>query len=230
MEYFKKVWNFNMKGTKFISAILVSLVYASLLLGCGGSEPDPADQQAAAPAAEGQKEQLTAPSPVAAYPQAYSQLVVQAGEHWRDLASDIGARVLKAYEDRSDLLDRPLYLPPPNNRPFTVAFYHLLRTELVSRGLQVSYYKEPRSVVLEYSVQTVPFDPSRRSEPGRFENEAASSDSEVIVSARMFYRNRFVMHASSVRYINEADLALYLDPQSFDPLASSSRSIRIDKK
>lgn len=221
-----------MKGIKLIRAILFALVYASLLLGCGAYEPDPEEEQDLAEpvAAPEEKPALTSTAPVAANHLAHSQLVVQAGEHWRDLASDIGARVLKAYEDRSDLLDRPLYLPPPNNRPFSVAFYQLLRSELVSRGLQVSYLKEARSVVLEYSVQTVPFDSARRNEPGRFAEEGAASDSEIIVSARMFYRNRFVMHASSVRYINEADLALYLDPQSFDPLAASSRSIRISGK
>lgn len=217
-----------MKAIKFISAILVTLVYASLLLGCGGSEPAPEEQPAAA--APGEKAKLTAPMPVASNHPAHSQLVIQASEHWRDMASEIGARVLQAYEDRSDLLDRPLYLPPPNNRPFSVAFYQLLRSELISRGLQVSHYKEPRSVLLEYTTQAVPFDSARRNEPGRFKEDGVPSDTELIVSARMLYRNRFVMHASSVRYINQADLALYLDPQSFDPMASSSRSIRVGGK
>ena len=216
-----------MKGKNIASAILVSLVYASLLLGCSGQDAKP--EASAAAQAKAEPRPLTSPEPVATDHTAYAQLVAQAGEHWRDLAEDVADRVFKAYKDRSDLLDKPLYLNAPNNRPFTVAFYHLLRTELVSRGLQVSYNKEPRSVILEYNVQTVPFNASRRDDSSRFE-EARHSDSEIIVNARMFYHNRFVMHCSSIRYINEDDLALYIDPQNADPLAESSRNIRITKK
>lgn len=210
-----------MKGTKFIFASLLLLLYASLLPGCGGSEP--------APQAGKNNRALTSSAPVATDHEAFAQLVEQAGEHWRDMASEVADRVLKAYNDRDDILERPVYLPPPNNRPFTVAFYNLLRTELVSRGLQVSYKQEPRSVVLEYTVQTVPFDPSRRDTSGRFAS-ARASDSEIIVNARMFYRNRFVMHHSAVRYINQDDIELYFDPQDFDPLASSTQNIRITRK
>lgn len=217
-----------MKGMKLICAILVPLLCAVLLTGCGGREPAPGPVvQIASPGENGPV--LTSPAPVPANHKAYAQLVEQAGEHWRDMASEVAARVFKAYEDRADILAHPLYLPPPNNRPFTVAFYHLLRTELVSRGLQVSNEQEPRSVLLEYWVQTVPFDGGRLNGSLRSE-KAVPSASEIIVSARMFYRNRFVMHCSQVRYINEKDLALYLDPQSFDPQASSSRSIRITGK
>lgn len=223
-----------MKGIKFISIVLFLLVCAGLLVGCSAPELDPDDleeQQSADLESEMEAGPLTAPAPVPVNHQAFSQPVEQAGEHWRDLAADVAARVLKAYEDREDLMARPIYLPAPNNRPFTVAFYHLLRTELVSRGLQVSYAQEPRSAILEYWVQTVPFDKSRRDDSERFENQGAKpSDSEIIVSARMSYRNRFVMHCSQVRYINEADLALYIDPQGFDPMGSSSRNIRITNK
>lgn len=210
-----------MKGSKLLLGIIVALVLAGLLLGCGSKEAQPEQKETRVP--------LAAPAPVAADHQAFSQLVEQAGEHWRDMADEVAARVFKAYEDRDDILEIPLYLPPPNNRPFTVAFYNLLKTELVSRGLQVSYTRESRSVVLEYDVQTVPFDPGRRDTTGRFA-PVNHSDSEIIVNARMFYRNRFVMHCSSVRYINQADVALYFDPQNYDPMAASSRNIRITGK
>jgi hypothetical protein len=36
-----------------------------------------------------------------------------------------------------------------------------------------------------------------------------------------------VLHTSAVRYINDADLPLYLDPQLADPKAESIRNIRI---
>lgn len=171
----------------------------------------------------------TAPAPAAVEHPLVGQYVDQAAEHWRDMASEVADRVLKAYRDRSDLMDRPIYLPEPNNRPFTVAFYHLLRSELVSRGLQVSYKQEPRSTVLEYTVQTVPFDSSRHAQAKKY-SKVTPSKHEIILNARLHYRNRFVMHASAVRYINDADLALYVDPQASDPMASGSRNIRITRK
>lgn len=214
----------DMKGIKFIFVIIISLIYASLLMGCGGAS------STAEPAERGETAaKRPSPAPVAADHAAFLQLVEQAGEHWRDLAVEVAERVLKAYEDRPDLLERPIFIVQPNNRPFSVAFYNLLRTELVSRGLQVSYKQEERSTLLEYTVQTVPFDRSRMDYALKH-GKAKASDNEIIVNARMSYRNRFVMHASSIRYINEADIALYMDPQVYDPMATSSRNIRVTDK
>jgi hypothetical protein len=158
---------------------------------------------------------------------------IQAVEHWRTIADDVAKRVLLAVMDRPDLQGKPLFVALPNNRPFSVAFYHLLRTELVSRGLQVSYNREPSAVVVEYAVQTVLFDSSRFAailESMGISNRNGGitpSDNEIIVNARMFFQNRFVMHVSAVRYINDADLPLYIDPQLADPMAESTRNIRI---
>ena len=172
----------------------------------------------------------TSPVPLPEDHRAYAQLMEQAADHWRDMATEVAQRVYKAYEDRDDLLEVPIFVAPPNNRPFTVAFYHLLRTELVSRGLQVSYNREPYSVLLEYSVQTVPFDPERFKRYAPRQGLAEGSNHELIVNARLFFRNRFVMHCASIRYINDADLALYIDPQNHDPLAESLRAVRITRK
>lgn len=170
-----------------------------------------------------------APAPAAVEHPLFGQYVDQAAEHWRDMASEVADRVLKAYRDRSDLMDRPIYLPEPNNRPFSVAFYHLLRSELVSRGLQLSYKQEPRSTVLEYSVQTLAFDASRHDKAKKY-SKVTPPKHEIILNARLHYCNRFVMHASAVRYINDADLAMYIDPQGYDPMASGNRNIRIIRK
>jgi hypothetical protein len=158
---------------------------------------------------------------------------IQAAEHWRSIAADVADRVLFAVMDRPDLQGKPLFVALPNNRPFSVAFYHLLRTELVSRGLQLSYSREPQAVAVEYAVQTVLFDSSRFGATmdsmgiSSGNSGIAPSNNEIIVNARMFFQNRFVLHASAARYINDADLPLYLDPQLADPLAESTRNIRI---
>lgn len=160
------------------------------------------------------------PAPVEQQNIAYNQLQAQAVDHWRDIASEVAARIYKGVTDRPDIMGRPLYIAPPNNQPFSVAFYNLLRSELVSRGLQVSYEREPYSVFIEHTAQLVPFDDSRGNVP----------EHELVVNARMHYNNRFVMHCSAVRYINDADVALYADPQVADPFATSRRNIRITKK
>lgn len=214
-----------MKRITCILTVLHMLVFSSLMLGCSSPAPEPADDERT-----DSKARVISPAPVPVNATSYAQITAQASEHWRDMAVYTASRVYKAYEDRSDLLERPIFIAQPNNRPFTVAFYHLLRTELVSRGLQVSNNKEPNSVILEYSVQTVPFDPSRFDNAKRYDGEGTASDHEVIVNSRLFYRNRFVMHCSSIRYINDGDLPLYVDPQVADPMAESTRSIRITGK
>lgn len=186
--------------------MLLALTLVSFLMGCGGKQAVPAGKP----------------------PKAYTQLKIQASEHWRDMAVEVAERVLMAVEDRCDIQGRPIHIVHPNNRPFSVAFYNLLRTELVSRGMQVSYDREPGDVVLEYTVQTVPFDASRFGTGDT--HYAPPSDNEIIVNARLFYQNRFVLHCSAIRYINDADWALYIDPQVADPKAESSRSVRVTNR
>ena len=194
--------------------LLLSLALLTVLLGCGATQ-----------------------APVAANHEAHTQLKAQASEHWRDIASEVAERVLKAANDRPDIRNRPIFIAQPNNRPFSVAFYNLLRSELVSRGLQVSHDREPGNVNLEYTVQTVLFDGGRFSDPLRNMGISVSSfgsnrytspsNNEIIVNARLFHQNRFVVHCSAIRYINDADWPLYLDPQVSDPMSESSRNIRV---
>jgi hypothetical protein len=158
---------------------------------------------------------------------------IQAVEHWRSLAGDVADRVLVAIEDRPDLREKPIFVSLPNNRAFSVAFYNLLRTELVSRGLQVAHNRETQGIVVEYAVQAVLFDSARfgavMDSMGIYRDGdgITPSNNELIVNARMFFQNRFVLHVSAVRYINDADLPLYFDPQAADPMAESSRNVRM---
>jgi hypothetical protein len=192
------------------TALVAAVILSSLLLACSESQ---------APLAVG-------------YIPGY-QPKIQAVEHWRAIADDVANRVLLALQDRPDLREKHIFLASPNNRPFSVAFFHLLRSELVSRGLQLSYNREPQSVVMEYAVQSVLFDNSRFGTAmdsfGNSQGESgiSPSNNELIVNVRMFYQNRFVIHASVVRYINDIDLPMYLDPQIADPMAESTRNIRV---
>ena len=186
--------------------LLLALCFAFVLLGCSKGN---------VPTAAAYRPEL--------------QLQMQAVKHWHEIAAGVAERVKLAREDRPDIRDLPIFIAMPNNKPFTVAFYNFLRTELVSRGFQVSYNREPVNLIMEYTIQTVPFDDSRFSF-GPSLGQAAPSMNEVIVNARMFYRNRFILHTSAVRYINDADLALYPDPQAADPMAESSRDIRVVNK
>ena len=165
----------------------------------------------------------TAPVPPRVNPTAYTQERVQAADHWRNMAEDTAKSVVHALEERRDLIARPLYIQPPNGRPFSIAFYDLVKSELVSRAVQISQTLEPDTLRLEYHVQTVVHDASRSGTWGIGQHE-------IVVNVRMAVNNRYVMHKSFIHYINEADWPLYLSPESQDPAAGSSRNLRIIKR
>ena len=80
---------------------------------------------------------------------------MQAAGHWRVLAEDTADRIMKALEDREDLLLIPMYLTPPDDRPFSLAFNNLLTSSLVSRGMQVSLAEEAENIDVSYNVYAV---------------------------------------------------------------------------
>ncbi len=179
--------------------------------------------------------------PVAKNPPLYAQEKLRAVDHWDNIADSVATRVQKSLLDRNDLISKPLYVRPPNDRPFIMAFYNLLRTRLVSKGMQVSEQCEPNSLVIEYNVQTVLFDSGRT---GWFPSLAGmgigvvnavtgkyttTSDHEIIVNTRMVHNNRYVMHLSNIYYINDDDWPLYISPESFDPQADRTRTVRISR-
>lgn len=188
--------------------LLHALIFLALLAGCAD----------------------TSPAPFALDHERGAQYREQAVEHWRELAREVARQVYDSYDYRNDLLVHPVYVVQPNNRPFSVAFYHLLRTELVSLGLQVAHYPEENSVTLEYTVQTVAFHPSRFDDqdiPFYYSGYSTGSVREVIVNSRLHFNNRFVMQTSAVRYINDHDWQLYADPNFYDPMSESNRTVKV---
>jgi len=179
--------------------------------------------------------------PVPKKPKAYEQEKSQAMDHWREIAVDVSKRVHHALMERNDLLDKPIYVQPPNSRPFMLSFHQLLRTEMVSRAMQVSESRERDTIRLEYDVITVFHNPSRFNE-GIFSRVAdmglgisnvftgsspSASNHEISVNVRMAYNNRYVLHLSYLRYINDADWPLYISPESQEPSAGRVRTVRV---
>ena len=157
------------------------------------------------------------PQPVS--PTVYTQERVQAADHWRNVAEETAKYVVHTLEERPDLLTRPIFIQPPNGRPFSVALHDLLKSEMVSRAMQVSEKQEPGGLRLEYDVQTVVHDASRS-------GTWLAGQQEIVVNVRMALNNRYVMHRSYLHYINEADWPLYAGPESQDPDAARTRTLR----
>jgi hypothetical protein len=162
--------------------------------------------------------------PVPQKPVAYTQEKAQAADHWRDIAVDVADKIRDALVERTDLTTKPLYVTPPDSRPFMAAFHQVVKSALVSRAIQVSERREPDSAQVEYDVVTVKFAPSRRS------SASSASDHEVIINVRMAYGNRYVVHRSYIRYINDADWMQYLGPETLTPSAGKSRVIRVTNR
>ena len=202
-------------------ALLTALAVAVLLAGC-----------------------TTSRVPVPSNPKAYTQDKAQAADHWREIAIDVAENIRKALMERGDLIDKPIYVRPPNTQPFMLAFHQLLKTELVSRAIQVSEKPEAQAVHLEYDVLTVLHDPSRfsggvysvLSDMGIavsnvfFGGNPSGSDHEIIVTARMSYQNRYVLHRSYIRYINDPDWPLYLSPEALESGSGGGRTVRVINK
>jgi hypothetical protein len=176
--------------------------------------------------------------PLASNPSLHSQEKLQAVDHWDNIAEAVAVRVQKSLEDRRDLINKPIYIQPPNDRAFLRAFYDLLRTRLVSRGIQVSDRQEADSLTLNYSVQTVLHDSSFNWMPSLAAmgigivnvvtgGYSTRSDHEIIINSDMVYKNRYVMHVSTVCYIDDKEWPMYISPESFDPNGSQTRGVRL---
>lgn len=180
--------------------------------------------------------------PVPEKPVAYAQEKAQAVDHWRDIAVDVADKIRDALVERPDLVTKPVYVTAPNSRPFMLAFHQLLKTELVSHAIQVSEQREEDTVQVEYDVLTVLHDSSRFNAGvyswladlgiglGRLFSGSSGSDNEIVVNVRMAYNNRYVVHRSYTRYINDDDWMLYLNPESLDPSSGKTRVIRVTNR
>ncbi len=180
-------------------ALLTMLALAVFFAGCSRSVPQPVN------------------------PTVYTQERVQAADHWRNVAEETAKYVVHTLEERRDLLTRPIFIQPPNGRPFSVALHDLLKSEMVSLAMQVSEKQEPGGLRLEYDVQTVVHDSSRS-------GTWLAGQQEIVVNVRMALNNRYVMHRSYLHYINEADWPLYAGPESQDPDAARTRTLRVIKR
>jgi|GEM_PF-1977578 hypothetical protein len=166
--------------------------------------------------------QTTIPLPTA--PPLYRQDKVQSADHWDTVANSVANRVQQTLEDRPDLIARPLYVQPPNNGVFVNTFASLLRSRLVSKGMQVSEKPEPDSLFINFNAQLVLHDESRGDSGisiaglgvalgNVFTGGSTSpSDHELVINTAMVSNNRYVMSLSQVCYINDADWMLYFDP------------------
>ena len=202
------------RHTVIFLSLLASLALAGALTGCSKSRP------------------------LATNPPLYTQEKLQAVDHWDNVANTVAMRVQKSLEDRRDLINKPIYVQLPDDRPFSMAFYNLLRTRLVSKGMQVSDKPEPDSLTLNYNVQTVlhesgaSWTPSLASMGIGIVNMVSGSytsrsDHEIIVNTSMLYKNRYVMHLSTVCYIDDDEWPMYISPESFDPSGARSRTVRL---
>ena len=175
--------------------------------------------------------------PVATTPDRYQQEKLQAVDHWDNVANTVAKRVQKSLEDRPDLIHKPVYIKPSGTQAFSLAFYNLLHTRIVSKGMQVSEFPEGDCLVLEYDVQSVlhkrdsvqwmPSLAAMGIGVARFfgSGYTSPSDYEIIINSRIVYQNRYVMHLSSIHYIDDDEWAMYISPQSFDPAASTVRRV-----
>ena len=176
--------------------------------------------------------------PLATNPPVYEQQKLQAVDHWDNVADTVATRVQKSLSDRRDLINKPIFVQPPNDRPFSMAFYNLLRTRLVSKGMQVVDHREADALVLNYSVQTVLHDSSTDWTPSLAAmgiglvnmvtgSYTSRSEHEIIINSELLHKNRYVMHLSTVCYINDDEWPMYISPESFDPNGSQTRTVRL---
>ncbi|MDR2076157.1 MAG: hypothetical protein LBP61_04390 [Desulfovibrio sp.] len=175
--------------------------------------------------------------PLSASPPLYSQDKIQAADHWDNIADSVALRIQKTLEDRPDLVNRPVYVQPPNSRPFSRALYSLLTTRLVSKGMQVSGQPEPESLLLEYDLQLIRYERERRTwTPGLASLGLAlasvagvgygtASEHELVLNFHLIHNNRYVMHLSQIFYINDQDRDLYANVPLADGKADQLRRV-----
>ncbi len=175
-----------------------------------------------------------------------TQEKMQAAYHWEVLADDVADMVEDAIDDRDDLQFMPIWVNRREDRAFYLAFEDLLKSQLVSRGMQVSVEPDP-TLVLDYRVLCVQHsDRYQRPPMGSFTALplgvavargmtswedwlagamaagvimdvssgylAGYSDKEIIISVALSYNNRYVLHTSSIYYINDPDWRQYAHP------------------
>lgn len=197
------------------TGILLVLIMGFFLAGCTGNRP------------------------IATNPPLYQQTKLNAVDHWDNIADAVATHLNTTYQKRYDLIDKPVYVSRPNDRPFSVAFQSLLKTRMVRKGMQVSEKLEPDGLLLEFNVQAVVHEDS----PGFFVSSlenlgigilsvfsnkyGSASQHELLINSSLSYRNRYALHMSTPCYINDADWHLYVPSGMREADADTTRRIRV---
>ena len=177
--------------------------------------------------------------PVASNPDLYRQERIMAVDHWDNIAETVAKRIFAIYEQRDDLISKPVYVRAPNGTPFSGAFTQQLKTRLVTKGMQVSERKEADSLVLDYDLQVVSHNPDTPNTTslvtqlgigianvfsGKY---TSSTDTELIISSRISHYNRYVLHLTTVCYIPEEELQQYIWAHPLETKSETSRTIQV---
>ncbi|WP_291322135.1 hypothetical protein [Desulfonatronospira sp.] len=84
-----------------------------------------------------------------------TQKKMQAMQHWEVLAEDVACRIEDSLEMRAIAKGRySIYVAPPGSTPFEKAFYNLLLTKMVHKGMRVSR-SEGGAMVLSFDLELV---------------------------------------------------------------------------
>ena len=157
---------------------------------------------------------------------------IRGAADWESLARSIAHRVQDTIAVRPDLQNMPIFVQEPKAMPFEHVFHEFLRTALVSRGLQVVHLRQSNALVLEYDALLVRpvnqnnvsfFDMGVDQTPSRRDN----APREVLINARLVFSNRFAMHLSALRIIENEEWVLYLAQSGDTGSLRGARRVRV---
>lgn len=157
---------------------------------------------------------------------------IRGAADWESLARSIAHRVQDTIAVRPDLQNMPIFVQEPKAMPFEHVFHEFLRTALVSRGLQVVHLGQSNALVLEYDALLVRpvnqnnvsfFDMGVDQTPSRRDN----APREVLINARLVFSNRFAMHLSALRIIENEEWVLYLAQSGDAGSLRGARRVRV---
>lgn len=156
------------------------------------------------------------PVPIASSHPASYQLNMRSAQHWEVLAEDVAQRVKSSLKATfPNAVVKPSifirYTKDYEKIPFGKAFYHLLRSKLVQKGMVVlndMSYKD--TLLLDYDMQVLLH---------------SETDTEVLVNVTMSLRQQFIFGDSRVYYIDNGDFDHYEnDSKNFAVVGCAERS------
>lgn len=178
------------------SIILLTIVVLALLTGCASSTTTPTSTLLVS----------------------NRQQQISSAQHWEALAEDVAQRVKNSLKATfPNAVVKPSifirYTKDYEKIPFGKAFYHLLRSKLVQKGVVVLNemgYKD--TLLLDYDMQVVQHYPN-------------ATDTEVVINTTMTLRQQFIFGDSRVYYISSGDFDHYEnDSKNFTVVGCAERS------